>query len=63
MVMLKVEGMMCKHCEMRITQGLTEAKIDGTVDLANKLVTLSNDQQVTAARVVLEDLGYSSAVI
>lgn len=62
MVVLKVNGMMCKHCEMRITQGLNEAKIANKVDLANKTVELADENQVQAAQVVLEEIGYSAVV-
>jgi len=62
MVVLKVNGMMCAHCEMRITQGLNEAKIANKVDLANKTVELADENQVTAAQVILEEIGYSAVV-
>ena len=59
---LNVEGMSCSHCENAIKKavsaisGVTEV----TVDLAEKTVTVTHDESVTAAciQVEIEEQGY-----
>jgi len=59
---LDVEGMTCSHCESAVKRavsaisGVTEV----TVDLAEKTVTVTHDESVTAARIQeeIEEQGY-----
>jgi len=59
---LYVEGMTCSHCESAVKKavsainGVTEV----AVDLAEKTVTVTHDESVTAARiqVEIEEQGY-----
>ena len=59
---LDVEGMTCSHCESAVKRavsaisGVTEV----TVDLAEKTVTVTHDESVTAAciQVEIEEQGY-----
>ncbi|MFD0682183.1 MULTISPECIES: copper ion binding protein [unclassified Paenibacillus] len=60
-VTLKVEGMSCGHCVNSIEGALQKIGVDGKVDLGNKSVAVSFDEQkVTLNKVkeTIEDQGY-----
>ena len=57
---IKVEGMMCKHCKARVEQvckgvsGVTDA----VVDLAAKTVTVTGNADVAAVKQAITDADY-----
>lgn len=56
----KCEEMMCNHCVSRIDMALTEAKIDHTIELESKTVTIEGCEQCEKSAVqILDDLGYT----
>ncbi|MGF7009504.1 copper chaperone CopZ [Lachnospiraceae bacterium PF1-22] len=63
MVKIAVEGMHCGNCVARIEKLFAEENIAGNVSLDEKLVTLNEESQVTAAIDALEDLGFSGKVV
>lgn len=56
----KCEEMMCGHCVSRIDTALTEAKIDHSVNLDSKTVTVEGcDNCAAKAAEILDDLGFT----
>lgn len=59
---LKIEGMMCPHCEMRVKKaleaipGVTEAVASHTAGTA--VVTLEKDVDTATLKKAVEDQGY-----
>ena len=57
---IKVEGMMCPHCQARVESvckgiaGVTDA----VVDLKLKQVTVQGDADITAVKKAISDSGY-----
>ena len=58
-----VPEMMCQNCVRRITEALTKAKLDFTVDLDTKTVSINGcDNCLKTAINELDDLGFSAEV-
>ena len=58
-----VPEMMCQNCVRRITEALTEAKLNFTVDLETKTVSINGcDNCLKTAINELDDLGFSAEV-
>ena len=57
---IKVEGMMCKHCKARVEQVCKEVPgvVDAEVDLAAKTVTVTGTLDVAAVKKAIADAGY-----
>ena len=57
---IKVEGMMCKHCKARVEQVCKEVPgiVDAEVDLAAKTVTVTGTADVAAVKKAIADAGY-----
>ena len=63
MTVLKVEEMHCEKCVERITRAMQDAKIDCTVSLADKTVTVNGCENcVKTAIAELDDLGFTAVV-
>lgn len=53
--------MSCNHCKMSIEKALKEIGVDGTVNLADKTVTVSYDSgkaYLSKIKAAIEDQGY-----
>ncbi|MEG0778179.1 MAG: heavy metal-associated domain-containing protein [Oscillospiraceae bacterium] len=62
MTVLSVPSMRCKNCVARITKALSEAKLDYSVSLDDKTVTINGDDNaVKTAISELDDLGFDAA--
>lgn len=60
MTELKVPDMHCEMCVKRITNAFTEAKLNFSVSLENKTVSIDGDENaVKKALSELDDLGFS----
>jgi len=58
-----VPEMMCENCVRRITEALTEAKLNFTVDLPTKTVSINGCENCLKTAVnELDDLGFSAEV-
>ena len=58
-----VPEMMCQNCVRRITEALNEAKLNFTVDLETKTVSINGcDNCLKTAINELDDLGFSAEV-
>ena len=58
MITLKVNGMMCQHCQKAVEKALAGIGATHiTVDLANKQATFANADEA-AARKAITDAGY-----
>ena len=58
-----VPEMMCQNCVRRITEALTEAKLDFTVDLDTKTVSINGCENCLKTAVnELDDLGFSAEI-
>ncbi|MBE6961487.1 MAG: heavy-metal-associated domain-containing protein [Ruminococcaceae bacterium] len=58
-----VPEMMCQNCVRRITEALTEAKLDFTVDLDTKTVSINGCENCLKTAISeLDDLGFSAEV-
>lgn len=58
-----VPEMMCQNCVRRITEALTEAKLDFTVDLDTKTVSINGCENCLKTAInELDDLGFSAEV-
>ena len=58
-----VPEMMCQNCVRRITEALTEAKLDFTVDLDTKTVSINGCENCLKTVInELDDLGFSAEV-
>lgn len=60
-VILQVEGMSCQHCVNAVEGALKEIGASGTVDLPNKQVTVSFDENTTTMKTIkeaIEEQGY-----
>jgi copper chaperone CopZ len=55
---IQVKDMMCEHCVMHLREALKKAKIEGTVSLADKTVTVK-DADKEAAFKAIEKAGYT----
>lgn len=58
---LKVEGMSCKHCAMKVKNALGELKLKKVnIDLENGLVTFKENKKVTIEEITkaIEEAGY-----
>lgn len=60
----KCEEMMCNHCVSRIDGALAEAKIDHTIDLDSKTVSIEGCENCAAKAIeILDDLGFTPVEI
>lgn len=59
MTILNVADMHCEKCVSRISNALTEANIPFEVNLAEKTVSVAEDQVATAIE-ELDDLGFEA---
>ena len=58
-----VPEMMCQNCVRRITEALTEAKLDFTVDLDTKTLSINGCENCLQTAInELDDLGFSAEV-
>lgn len=58
-----VPEMMCQNCVRRITEALTEAKLNFTVDLDTKTVSINGCENCLKTAInELDDLGFSAEV-
>ena len=58
-----VPEMMCQNCVRRITEALTEAKLNFTVDLDTKTVSINGCENCLKTAInELDDLGVSAEV-
>ena len=58
-----VPEMMCQNCVRRITEALTEAKLNFTVDLETKTVSINGCENCLKTAInELDDLGFSAEV-
>ena len=59
-IVIKVEGMMCKHCKARVEQvcKAVPGVVDAVVDLAEKTVTVTGDADVEALKQAITDADY-----
>ena len=58
-----VPEMMCQNCVRRITEALTEAKLDFTVDLDTKTVSINGCENCLKTAISeLDDLGFSGEI-
>ena len=58
-----VPEMMCQNCVRRITEALTEAKLNFTVDLETKTVSINGCANCLKTAInELDDLGFSAEV-
>mgnify|MGYP002514320571 CR=1 FL=1 len=57
---IKVEGMMCKHCKARVESVCKEVPgtVDAVVDLQQKQVTVSGTASFAALKDAIEKAGY-----
>lgn len=61
MTVLKVPDMHCEMCVKRITNALTEAKLNFSVSLEDKTVSIDGDESAVKKAVSeLDDLGFSA---
>lgn len=64
MKVLKSEDMHCGNCVARIEKALGEAKLDFTVNLETKTVTVQgSDESVEKAKELMEDLGFDTVEV
>ena len=58
-----VPEMMCQNCVRRITEALTEAKLNFTVDLETKTVSINGCENCLKTAInELDDLGFSAEI-
>lgn len=63
MTKIYCEEMMCGHCVSRIETALAGSKINHTVDLSEKLVTVDGDEAcIHEALELLDDLGFAPVI-
>jgi len=63
MTVIKAEDMHCEKCVERITNAMKEAGLNFQIDLEKKKVMVDDDEQaVTTALEVLDDLGFEGIV-
>lgn len=63
MTVLNVPDMHCDMCVKRITDALTAAKLNFSVSLQDKTVTIDGDENAVKTAVSeLDDLGFESSV-
>ena len=63
MFTISVPDMMCQNCVKRITNALSEAELNFSVELENKTVTIDGCQHcLKTAMEELEDLGFTPEV-
>ena len=57
---IKVEGMMCKHCKAHVEKACkgVEGTVDAVVDLAAKIVTVTGTASLDALKAAIVDAGY-----
>ena len=57
---IKVEGMMCKHCKARVEQvcKAVPGTVDAVVDLMAKTVTVTGEADVAALKQAILDADY-----
>jgi len=61
MTVLKVPDMHCEMCVKRITNAFTEAKLNFSVSLDDKTVSIDGDESAVKKAVSeLDDLGFSA---
>ena len=61
MTQLKVPEMHCEMCVKRITNALDDAKLDFSVSLQDKTVSIEGDESaVNAAISALDDIGFEA---
>ena len=63
MKIVYVPEMMCQNCVRRISEALSEAKLDFTVDLDSKTVSINGCENCLKTAInELDDLGFSAEV-
>ncbi len=63
MTQIKVPDMHCEMCVKRITSALTEAKLNFSVSLENKTVSIDGDENaLKQALLELDDLGFNPEI-
>lgn len=45
---------MCEHCKKKISDALLRAGIEASIDLSNKLVTVSDEEERLAKNIIIE---------
>ena len=57
---LKVEGMMCPHCQARVESACkgVDGVVDAVVDLQKKQVSVTGEAPVEALKRAITDAGY-----
>lgn len=59
MLNIKVNDIECEMCVSRISKALSEEKIDAEISLADKTVTIANDNDLEKAKETIEALGFT----
>lgn len=59
----KVVDMNCGHCEARIKKALGEQKLENSIDLEAKEVTITSDVKSDDVIKIIKDAGYSATLI
>lgn len=60
MTVLNIKEMKCNHCVDRIHKLLEELKVEHTIDLENKTVTVVDDSKVDQVIDELDDIGFTT---
>lgn len=58
---IKVEGMMCKHCKARVEKvsKAVPGTVDAVVDLEAKTVTVTGTSDIAAVKQAITNAGYT----
>lgn len=59
MITFSVPGIRCANCVRRITEGLNKQNISATVSLADKTVSVAEENEEHTLR-ILDDLGFDA---
>lgn len=57
-MILKVEGMSCKHCQKRVEETFLKHGIEAIVDLDKKEVSVKSDLSKNELTKIVEEAGY-----
>ena len=58
-LVVKVEGMMCKHCAARVENAVASLGAKGEVNLKKKTVTVEGEVALDAVKKAIVDAGYT----
>ena len=61
MIVLKIEGMMCAHCQKRVEDAILATGATVTVDLEKGTATVTGDVTADAVKAAVENAGYTVA--